>query len=153
MDPWLCQYPVGRRAEVRHTFTQTDVDAFARLTGDLNPLHIDPAAASRGRFGRTVVHGMLTASLFSRLLAMELPGPGTIYLRQSLRFARPVVPGQEVTATVTVVRRSARRHMLWLQTLCVDGDGRVLVEGEAQVLKEEDSIAPPTAGTEEDTHG
>jgi acyl dehydratase len=138
MASWLERYPVGRRAELRRVFHQDEVEAFARLTGDLNPLHIDPQAAARGRFGRPVVHGLFTASLFSRLLAMELPGPGSIYLRQSLRFARPVWPGVEVTASVTIVRRSLRRHLLWLETLCVDGDGRVLVEGEALVLKEED---------------
>ena len=137
MDGWLTRYPVGRRAELRHIFSQDDVDAFAQLTGDKNPLHIDPEAARRGRFGQTVVHGMLTASLFSRLLAMDLPGPGTIYLRQSLRFARPVPPGLLVLASVTVVRRSARRRMLWLRTECTDPTGHVLVEGEAQVLKEE----------------
>lgn len=137
MQPWLERYPVGRSAQMRHVFDQSDVDAFARVTGDRNPLHIDPEAAARGRFGRTVVHGMLTASLFSRLLAMELPGPGTIYIRQSLRFARPVLPGQEVVASVTIARRSPRRHMIWLRTVCEDAAGRVLVEGEAQVLKED----------------
>lgn len=137
MRSWLERYPVGRRAEARHTFRWEDVQAYARLTGDLNPLHVDSAAAARGRFGRPVVHGLFTAGLFSRLLAMELPGPGTIYLRQSLRFARPVYVGEEVLASVTVVRRSARRRMLWLRTECVDAVGRLLVEGEAQVLKEE----------------
>lgn len=137
MDPWLDRYPLGTRAEARHVFTQADVDAYARLTGDLNPLHIDPDAAAKGRFGRTVVHGMLTASLFSRLLAMEVPGPGTIYIRQSLRFARPVLPDREIVASVTIVRRSPRRHMLWLRTVCEDLGRGVLVEGEAQVLKED----------------
>lgn len=137
MEGWLARYPVGLRAELRHTFSQADVDAYAELTGDKNPLHIDPAAAGRGRFRRTVVHGMLSASLFSRLLAMEVPGPGTIYLRQSLRFARPVLPGQPVVASVTVVRRSPRRQMLWLRTVCSDEAARILLEGEAQVLKEE----------------
>ncbi len=138
MDDWLGRYPIGRRAELRHTFGQAEVDAYSRLTGDMNPLHVDADAAARGRFGRPVVHGMLTASLFSRLLAMELPGPGTIYLRQSLRFARPVFPGQEVLASVTVARRSVRRRFIWLRTLCQDAEGRTLVEGEALVLKEED---------------
>lgn len=138
MDDWLERYPVGRRAELRHTFRQDDVLAYAGLTGDMNPLHIDARAASRGRFGRPVVHGMLTASLFSRLLAMDLPGPGTIYLRQSLRFARPVWPGEEVVASVTIARRSSRRRFIWLRTLCEDADGRALVEGEALVLKEDD---------------
>ena len=138
MDAWLERYPIGRRAELRHTFAQEDVGAYARLTGDMNPLHVDPLAAARSRFGRPVVHGMLTASMFSRLLAMDLPGPGTIYLRQSLRFARPVWPGQEVVASVTIVRRSSLRHFIWLRTVCEDGQGRTLVEGEALVLKEED---------------
>lgn len=138
MDDWLERYPIGRRAELRHTFRPVDVEAYARLTGDMNPLHVDAEIAARGRFGRPVVHGMLTASLFSRLLAMELPGPGTIYLRQSLRFARPVWPGEEVVASVTIARRSARRHFIWLDTRCRDGRDRTLVEGEALVLKEDD---------------
>lgn len=138
MDDWLERYPIGRRAELRHTFRPADVEAYARLTGDMNPLHLDAAAAARGRFGRPVVHGMLTASLFSRLLAMELPGPGTIYLRQSLRFARPVWPNEEVVASVTIARRSVRRRFIWLHAQCQDGCGRTLVEGEALVLKEDD---------------
>jgi 3-hydroxybutyryl-CoA dehydratase len=138
VDDWLERYPVGRRAEVRHTFRMADVQAYAALTGDMNPLHVDPAAAARGRFGRPVVHGMLTASLFSRLLAMDVPGPGTIYLRQSLRFARPVWPDEEVTASVAILRRSPRRRLIWLRTVCADQDGRALVEGEALVLKEDD---------------
>ncbi len=138
MDDWLERYPVGRRAEVRHVFRMEDVLAYAAVTGDHNPLHVDPDAAARGRFGRPVVHGMLTASLFSRLLATDLPGPGTIYLRQSLRFARPVWPDREVVASVTIVRRSAHRRFIWLRTVCEDLTGRTLVEGEALVLKEED---------------
>jgi 3-hydroxybutyryl-CoA dehydratase len=138
VDEWLDRYPVGRRAELRHTFRAADVVAYARLTGDMNPLHVDAEAAARGRFGRPVVHGMLSASLFSRLLAMDLPGPGTIYLRQSLRFARPVWLDEEVVASVTIVRRSSRRRFIWLRTLCEDLGGRTLVEGEALVLKEDD---------------
>jgi acyl dehydratase len=136
------RFPIGRRAEIRHVFTLDQVRQFAAVTGDHNPLHVDPARAARGRFGRPVVHGMFTAALFSRLLATELPGPGAIYLAQRLTFRRPVYLDEPVTVSVTVTRRSPRRRVLWLATRCEDAAGRLQVEGEAQVLFEWPEGAP-----------
>lgn len=144
---WERDFPVGKRAELRHTFTVEEVRQFADVTGDMNPLHVDPELAAKGRFGQPVVHGLFTAALFSRLLATDLPGPGTIYLKQRLRFARPVFFNQEVVASVEILRRSPRRRLLWLATRCYDTAGRLVVDGEAEVLYEGDAFSASHAAT------
>src|SRR5215204_1972511 len=93
---------VGDSAETRKTIADEDVRAFAELTGDRNPVHLDEEYAASTRFGRRIAHGMLGASLISAVLANELPGRGTVYLSQTLRFTAPVFLGDTVTARVTV---------------------------------------------------
>ncbi len=95
---------VGQSADFSKMVTEADVVRFAEITGDRNPVHLDAAYAERSPFGGRIAHGMLTASFISTVLAMRLPGPGTIYLSQSLRFLRPVRLGE----TVTAVRKSRR---------------------------------------------
>ena len=124
---------VGASASVEHVFTQDDIATFARLSGDDNPVHLDEAAAQRMGFAGTIVHGMLAAGLISRLLGTQLPGPGTIYLRQELRFQRPIRPGQVVAATVTVVSRREDKPILELSTIVRSG-GETAIEGSAAVL-------------------
>lgn len=132
----ITELSVGQRATIRRIFTQQDVQAFADLSGDANPLHIDPEYASRTAFGRPIVHGMLTASLLSNLLGEELPGPGTIYLGQSLKFLSPVYVGEEVTVTVEVTHIREDKPIVTLRTtadtphgLAVDGEAVVKVDG------------------------
>ena len=93
---------VGQTAEFTKTVTETDVVLFAGITGDFNPAHVNAAEAERSRFGGRIAHGMLSAGFISAAIAMRLPGPGTIYLKQDLKFVKPVYLGDEVTATVTV---------------------------------------------------
>lgn len=114
--------------------TQADIDAFAALTGDRNPLHLDDAFARRSRFGRPVAHGILVAGVISAALGMDLPGPGTIYLGQTLRFLRPVYPGDTVTATVEVIAIREDKGIVTLRTTCSNQAGQPVVEGEAVVL-------------------
>jgi acyl dehydratase len=128
------QYRVGDRATARRRFTDEDVRRFAELSGDFNELHVDDAAAARSRFGRRLVHGILTASLFTRLLGMELPGRGTIYMSQTLRFTAPVYIGDEVEATVEVVAVDLPRRRLTLSTTCQNERGQPVVVGEAIVM-------------------
>jgi len=122
---------VGMTAAYRHTVTDSDLHAFAELTGDYNPLHLDEAFARTTRFKGRIAHGMLTASFFSTVLAM-MPGPGTIYLSQSLAFKAPVRIGDHVEARVTVAELSPKGRVV-LKTVARVGD-QVVVEGEAVVL-------------------
>lgn len=124
---------VGQSARLTRTFTESDVMAFATLTGDFNPVHVDAAAAAASPFGARIVHGMLTASLVSALLATSLPGPGAIYLSQSLAFLRPVRLGDTVTAEVTVIALDAALRRITLATVIRNAKGKSVVEGEALV--------------------
>ena len=95
------QLRVGDSAELTRVLTEADIALFATVSGDINPAHLDPAYASHTRFGRVIGHGLWSASLISAVLGTRLPGPGTVYLRQDLRFLAPVALGDEVTARVT----------------------------------------------------
>src|SRR5829696_7863319 len=96
------KFSVGDSAEVTKTIEQSDIDAFARVTGDHNPVHVDEEFAKTTRFGRRIAHGMLTASLISAVLANKLPGEGSVYLGQTLKFVAPVFPGDAITVRVVV---------------------------------------------------
>lgn len=124
---------IGASASRQRTFTPEDVARFADLVGDHNPVHLDAAFAAQTPFGRPIAHGMLVASLLSGLLGEELPGPGSIYLGQSLRFEAPVFVGDTVTATVTVTAVRAEKRMLTLTTACVRSDGVRAISGEALI--------------------
>ena len=124
-------HQVGDKVSLTKAFTQEEVERFSELSLDINPIHLDPEYAKDTVFGRRVVHGMLVASLFSGLLGRELPGEGSIYLGQSLRFTAPVYPGDEVTATVEVTHIREDKPILTLQTTCVKADGTLVIEGEA----------------------
>ena len=125
---------VGDAAEIRKTIADEDVRAFAELTGDQNPVHLDEEYAARTRFGRRIAHGMLGASLISAVLANELPGRGTVYLSQTLRFTAPVFLGDTVTARVVVKSVREDRPVVTLETVCTNQRGERVVEGEAVVL-------------------
>jgi 3-hydroxybutyryl-CoA dehydratase len=127
-------FKVGDSAEFSKTITDRDVRAFADLTGDRNPVHLDGEYASATRFGRRIAHGMLGASLISTALAGELPGPGSVYLSQTLRFTAPVYLGDTVTARVTVKSVREDKPVVTLETVCVNQRGERVVEGEAVVL-------------------
>lgn len=126
--------PLGTRATVAKTLTDEDVRAFAALTGDDNPLHLDEAYAATTRFGGRIVHGMLTASLFSTIVGKHLPGEGGIYLGQQVRFLLPVRPGDTITATAEVVAIRAEQRILTLRTECTNQRGETVVTGEATVM-------------------
>lgn len=125
---------VGDTATRSKTIMDDDIRAFAVLTGDHNPVHLDEEYAKKTRFGRRVAHGMLAASLVSAALANELPGRGTVYLSQSLQFTAPVFPGDIVTARVTVTLVREDKPIVTLETICTNQSGEVVVKGEAVVL-------------------
>src|SRR5215204_1803046 len=128
------RFKVGDRAEMTKRIEQSDVDAFATVTGDHNPVHVDEEFAKTTRFGRRIAHGMFTASLISAVLANKLPGEGSVYLGQTLQFMAPVFPGDEVTARITVKEIREDKPVVKLETICMNQRGEVVIRGEATVL-------------------
>jgi len=125
---------VGQVASVETEVTERDVVLFADITGDRNPVHLDAAAAARSRFGGRIAHGMLTASYVSAVLGMRLPGPGTVYLEQNLRFLKPVPLGTMVTAEVEVLELFPEKRRVRLATRCRNEAGDLVLDGSATVL-------------------
>ncbi len=109
------------------------IRAFAELTGDTNPVHLDDGYAAGTQFGRRIAHGMIAAGMISATLANDLPGPGTLYLGQTLKFKQPVYPGDTITATVEVLTVRPDKPIVTLGTVCTNQDGDVVLEGEAVV--------------------
>ena len=130
----MTQLNVGEHASRTMTITDETIRAFADLTGDHNPVHLDDAYAAGTRFGRRIAHGMIAAGLISATLANDLPGPGTVYLGQTLQFRAPVFPGDTITATVEVKSVRPDKPIVVLTTVCTNQDGARVLEGEATVL-------------------
>lgn len=124
---------LGQSAELTRTVGARDLEAFAEVSGDTNPVHLDDAYARTTTFGGRIAHGMLSAAFISAVLGTKLPGPGAIYLSQSLRFRRPVRIGDEVTARAIVKALDAKRGHVTLETVCLVS-GKAVLEGEALVL-------------------
>lgn len=137
---------VGETASLSKTITADDIQSFANLTGDHNPVHLDDEFAQTTRFGRRIAHGMLSASLISAVLANQLPGQGTVYLSQSLQFVAPVYLNDTVTARVTVTKVRADKPIVTLETVCVNQRDELLIKGEAVVLVQ--AAAEKTNGEE-----
>ena len=129
---------IGDSASVSKTVTETDVYLFAGITGDLNPAHVNDEVSSKTMFKGRIAHGMLSAGFISAVLGMYLPGPGTIYLGQELKFTKPVKFGDTVTATATVVEKMDDKNIIKLETVCTNQNGDVVIKGMATVM-------PPTA--------
>lgn len=132
---------VGDSASLTRTLTKQAIQLFAVVTGDMNPAHVDENYAKTDVFRQIVGHGMWTGSMFSALLGMYLPGPGTIYLSQTLKFLRPVLLGEMITASVKVIKKDDARKHVTLQTLCVNEKGEHVLEGEAVVLAPPEKIS------------
>ena len=122
---------VGDKASRTRVITEADVRQFADLTGDHNPVHLDAEFAATTQFKGRIAHGMLVGSLFTGLLGEELPGPGTIYMSQSLQFKAPVYLDTEVTATVEITHIRDNRPIITLDSTVTDAEGKVLVKGES----------------------
>ena len=125
---------VGDTAEFSKLISEAEVNGFAELTGDHNPIHLDEDYARGTRFGRRIAHGMLTASLISSVIANKLPGEGAVYLSQTLQFVAPVFLDDTVTARVTVLQIREEKPIVTLETICVNQRGETLLRGEATVL-------------------
>ena len=132
--PGIEEMNVGDSAELAKTVSDADIVAFAGITGDFNPVHIDDAAAKESMFGERIAHGILSAGFISAVIGMRLPGPGCIYLSQTLRFTKPVRIGDTVTARVEVIEVLATKRRVRLATTCRNQNGDLVVEGEAVVM-------------------
>jgi len=128
------QITVGQSASFAKTITEADVNMFAEVTGDFNPAHVNEEYAKGTMFKGRIVHGILGAGLISAVLGMHLPGPGTIYLKQELKFMAPVRFGDTITATCTVKERLEEKNRLVLDCVVTNQDGVSVIVGEALVM-------------------
>ncbi len=124
---------VGQSAELTRTVDEAAIQGFADVSGDHNPVHLDEAFAATTPFKTRIAHGMLSAAYISALIAGKLPGPGAIYLGQSLSFKRPVKIGDEVTVTATITALDAEKARVTLSTVCTVG-GKTVLDGEALIM-------------------
>lgn len=124
---------IGMSAAYGHTVTEADILLFAGVTGDTNPVHLNEELAAASMFGGRIAHGMLSAGFISTVLGTKLPGPGSIYLSQTLKFKAPVRIGDTVVARATIMELNADKRKAKFQTVCSVA-GKVVLEGEAEIL-------------------
>ena len=129
----ISEIKVGDVAEATKTVSETDVYLFAGVTGDFNPAHMNETYAQNTFFKTRIAHGMLGAGFISAVVGMQLPGPGTIYITQELKFLAPTRIGDTVTARVEVLEVIADKKRVRLKTECVNQEGKVILAGEAVV--------------------
>lgn len=114
-------------------FTQEDVESFARVTGDTNPIHLDMEYAKNTIFKKPIMHGFLSASIFSRIFGTEFPGLGTIYLSQNLKFMKPMFSETEYKAIVSVKHIDSEKNVVTVETKVIDETGKITIDGEALI--------------------
>ena len=130
---YLEDLKVGMSAMFGKTVTEADIVAFAGVSGDTNPIHLHDGFARSTRFGQRIAHGMLSGSLISAVLGTKLPGPGSVYLAQTMNFMAPVLIGETITAVATITAIDEKRRRVVLKTQCLNGD-KVVIDGEATIL-------------------
>ena len=135
---------VGDKASLSRTLTRKDIQLFAIMSGDVNPAHVDEEYANSSQFHHIIAHGMWGGALISTVLGTQLPGPGTIYLKQDFTFRRPVSLGDNLTVTVTVVEKR-EHHQILLDCACTNQDGEVVIDGQALVKAPTEQIDRPRA--------
>lgn len=139
----------GETASLTRLLTQKDIELFAVMSGDVNPAHVDAEFAQNDSFHKIIAHGMWGASLFSTVLGTELPGPGTVYLDQTLKFEHPVVPGDTLTVTLTVTDKKPEKHIIELACKCVNQHGQQVISGVATVIAPTEKIKRERIGLPE----
>ena len=125
---------VGDSAEISKTITETDINDFARATGDFNPIHLDQTYAEKTFFKGRIAHGLLSVGLLSSILGNILPGHGTIYLSQEVKFLAPVRIGDTITARVEVIELVQEKNRAKFRTICMNQDGKIVVDGIAWAM-------------------
>lgn len=134
---------IGDSASLERRLTLQDIKLFAVMSGDVNPAHVDEDYARSSRFHEVIANGLWGGALISTVLGTQLPGPGTIYLNQSLRFRRPVGLGDRVTVSVTVTEKDPKNHRARLDCQCVNQEGKTVISGEAEVLAPTEKVKRP----------
>ncbi|MBW2538678.1 MAG: MaoC family dehydratase [Deltaproteobacteria bacterium] len=124
---------VGDRAQFAKTISENDIYLFAGITGDFNPAHVNEEYAKNTFFKTRIAHGILTAGLISAIIGTKLPGPGTIYMRQDLKFLAPVHIGDTISACVEVIEVIPEKNRVKLKTYCVNQENTTVLDGEAMV--------------------
>ena len=132
--PTIDRIQTGDSASFTKTITETDITLYAAVSCDTNPAHLNDIYAKNSSFGGRIAHGMLSAGLISCVLGTKLPGPGTIYLSQDLKFVKPVYIGDTLTATVTVTERFPEKNRLKLDTAVTNQNGKTVISGSAVVM-------------------
>ena len=122
---------IGNSASITHSFTEEEVIQYAKLSTDMNPIHLDAEYAATTQFKQRIVHGMLVGSLFSALVGQHLPGEGSIYMTQNLNFKAPVYLDTEITASVEITSIHEKKPIVILSCHCIDSEGKTLITGEA----------------------
>lgn len=130
--PNISDFKIGDKAYLTKTFTQEDVDVFAELSLDKNPLHVDEEAAAQSIFGKRVVHGILQVGLISAVLGNSLPGKGAVYREQKIIFKKPAFPGDTLTAIVEVIKVVEKIGLIVCRTTIQNQNNEILVSGEAK---------------------
>ncbi|NIZ41113.1 MaoC family dehydratase [Entomospira entomophila] len=128
---------VGMKASLSRTITEADIFAYAGVSMDFNPAHIDEESAKNGIFKKRIAHGMLSAGFISAILGTKLPGEGSIYMGQELKFTAPVYIGDTVTATCEIIELVPEKNRVILSTICTKQDGTEVITGKATVLKKD----------------
>ena len=130
---YLEDLKVGMSAMFGKTVTEADIMAFAGVSGDTNPIHLHDGFARSTRFGQRIAHGMLSGSFISTVIGTKLPGPGSVYISQTMSFMAPVLIGETITAVATITAIDEKRRRVVLKTQCLNGD-KVVIDGEAIIL-------------------
>ncbi len=130
----------GESASISHSLTKRDILLFAIMSGDVNPAHLDEDFAAHDMFHEIIAHGMWGGSFISTILGTKLPGPGTIYLEQSLKFLRPVKIDDVITATVTVIDKQKEKHIIFFDCCCTNQEGKDVITGKATVIAPTEKI-------------
>ena len=125
---------IGDSAQISKTITEADIELFAKATGDFNPVHLDQAYAEKTMFKGRIAHGLLSVGLLSSILGNILPGHGTIYLSQEVKFLAPVRIGDTITAGVEVIELISEKNRAKFRTTCINQDGKLVVDGIAWAM-------------------
>lgn len=134
-DRPFAEISIGDRAGFTKTVSAEDINVFAEITGDVNPVHVDEEYAAKSMFKKRIAHGMLSASFISTVLGTDLPGANTIYLSQEVKFLGPVFIGDTLTAEVEVIEKRDDKRILILHTSVKNQEGKTVVDGQARVMK------------------
>lgn len=134
------ELPVGKKATYTRTVTEQDIQLFAVVSGDINPLHLDSEFAKTTMFGERIAHGMMTGAIVSAALVMSLTGPGAIYRSQSLRFRRPVKIGDVITVHLEITETNPEKKVLTIDCDCINQEGESVAKGVAEIIAPAEKI-------------